>query len=205
MLAWLAYAKCGLHVPLARIAKDLEHQGVALASSTLCDAVGQAPWILEPVYDRLVSMLFACDLLQLDCTGIKVLQPREKGTHRGQFAVWCNHEISVYQFTVSKHGEHLTEFLGIGGDRQYVGYLVADAASNMNLLYANGLIVECGCWFHARSKFAAARERCSVGSQETERQKTGECSGGGAGEGQASVGAGWKRSDSKRVPLANIP
>ena len=166
MLSWLAYAKCGLHMPLARIAQDLEHQGVTFASSTLCDAIGHVAWLLEPIYDRLVAMLFAYDLLQLDGTGIKVLQPGEKGTHRGQFAVWCNHEISVYQFTVSKHGEHLAEFLGIGGERQYVGYLVADAASNMNVLYANGLIVECGCWFHARSKFAAARESAPTKAEE---------------------------------------
>ncbi len=32
-------------------------------------------------------MLFAHDLLQLDGTGIEVLQPGEKGTHRGQLAV----------------------------------------------------------------------------------------------------------------------
>ncbi len=59
---------------------------------------------------------------------------------------------------MSKHGEHLAEFLAIGSDCQYVGYQIADAASNMNLLYANGLIVECGCWFHARSKITTARE-----------------------------------------------
>ena len=166
MLAWLAYAKCGLHLPADRIAKDLAHRGVHLASSTLSDAFAKIAWLLEPVFDRLVAMLFAHDLVHADGTGMKVLEPGNKGTHRGQFVIWCNHEISVYQYTPSKHAELIADFLKVDGKWRYVGHLVADAASNMNSLYKGSGIIECGCWYHLRDKFEKARLGAPVQADE---------------------------------------
>ena len=166
MLAWLAYAKCGLHLPADRIAKDLAHRGVHLASSTLADAFAKIAWLLEPVFDRLVAMLFAHDLIHADGTGMKVLEPGNKGTHRGQFMIWCNHEISVYQYTTSKHAEPIADFLKVNGKWRYVGHLVADAASNMNSLYKGSGIIECGCWYHLREKFEKAIQGAPVQAEE---------------------------------------
>ncbi|MEN0068537.1 MAG: transposase [Myxococcota bacterium] len=63
MLAHLAYSKCGLHLPLKRIAEDLANQGVTLPSSTMSDAMGHTADLLEPVYDALLARLFASPLL----------------------------------------------------------------------------------------------------------------------------------------------
>jgi transposase/uncharacterized coiled-coil protein SlyX len=156
-LAHLVYSKCALHLPLARIAKDLRNQGVSLASSTLSDAMGHAADLLVPVHDRIVADLLASDVLHLDGTGLNVLRPSKKGgQYRGQMAAYCNHEATAYQFAPSKHGHHFADFLRLGTEHAFTGNLVVDAASNMNLLFEDTGITECGCWFHARDKFKKA-------------------------------------------------
>ena len=96
----------------------------------------------------------------------RVLEPGRHGSHRGQFAVFCDDEVTAYNFSPSKHGEHFAEFLRVGQQRAYKGKLVADAASNMNLLYADKTITECGCWYHLRQKFKEARPGAPVQAEE---------------------------------------
>mgnify|MGYP001591228983 CR=1 FL=1 len=165
-LAHIAYSKCCLHLPLARIAEDLHRLGVDVASSTLCDAMGHIALLLEPIRDQIMDELFASGLVHLDGTGIKVLVPGEKGSYTGQFTVLSNAQAATYHFTSTKEGEHLADLLRIGTDRAFRGYLVADAASNMNLLYADGSIIECGCWYHARDKFVDASGSAPVEATE---------------------------------------
>jgi len=165
-LAHIAYCKCALHLPLSRIAEDVLFLGVRLASSTLCGVMVQVAMLLTPIYDRIVAALFASMLMHADGTGLKVLEPGQKGTHRGQFVVYCNKRLTVYDFAPSKHGEHITKFLRIGEKDQYIGKLVADAASNMNGIYTNGLIIEHGCWQHLRKKFKDARASAPIKAEE---------------------------------------
>jgi transposase len=165
-LAHIAYCKCALHLPLARIAEDALYLGVRLASSTLCGVMVQIALLLTPIYDRIVAALFESRLMHADGTGLKVLEPGQKGTHRGQFVVYCNDRLTVYGFAPSKHGKHITKFLRIGKRDQFVGKLVADAASNMNGIYTNGLITECGCWQHLRGKFKVARASAPIKAEE---------------------------------------
>lgn len=166
MLAHLAYSKCGLHLPLKRIAEELANQGVTLPSSTMSDAMGHTADLLAPVYDALLNRLFASPLLHADGTGLTVLRPGQKGQYRGQFLAVCNEDATAYVFTPSKHGEHLTTFFRVGSPHGYEGFLVADAASNMNRLYDDGRILECGCWFHARDKFVEARPNAPFAAEE---------------------------------------
>ena len=93
--------------------------------------------------------------------------PQQARRHdSAQFAVYCNHELTAYDFTPSKHGEHFTNFLRVEEDNAYTGFLVADAASNMNTIFENGKIVECGCWYHLRDKFAEAKVGASLKAEE---------------------------------------
>jgi hypothetical protein len=50
----------------------------------------------------------------------------------------------------------MAELLRQGTNKAYHGYLIADAASNMDLLYEDGSVIECGCWYHARDKYEDA-------------------------------------------------
>lgn len=156
LYAHIAYSKCCQHLTLDRIADDLRRMGVDFAEATMCDAMGHIANLVDPLCDALVDEAFASGLLHLDGTGVKVLYPGEKGSYRGQFTVLSNDDVTAYFFSETKGGEHLTEFLRLGTKRAYKGYLVADAASNMDVLYADGTIIECGCWYHARDKFEEA-------------------------------------------------
>ena len=165
-LAHIVYSKCGLHLPLARTIEDLRRQGIELAMSTACDAMGHAADLLEPIVDRLVDQAFAGDVLQLDGTGLDVLLPGEPGKVRGQIAVCCNERVSLYVFSETRHGRHFADFLRVGTDRSYQGYLVADAGSNMNRLFKDGGITWCGCWQHAREMFVSARASSPLKAEE---------------------------------------
>ena len=84
-------------------------------------------------------------------------QPGEAGKHRGQFAVYCNDELSVYGYSESKYGHHFADFLRVGEHDEYCGFLVTDAASNMDLLEERPGIMRSGCWQHGRDNFKNAR------------------------------------------------
>lgn len=77
-----------------------------------------------------------------------------------------NEEATAYFFSKTKDGEHIANFLRVGTERSYRGYLVADAGSNLNLLYKDGLIVECGCWYHARENFVVAKASAPIEAAE---------------------------------------
>ena len=112
--------------------------------------------LLVPVYDRIVAALFDSDPLHLDGTGIKALTPGQKGSHRGQVAAYCNEALTVYAYSKDKKGQRMLDFLRVGESDGYRGRVVADAANNMDRMYADGSIEECGCWYHARDKFEKA-------------------------------------------------
>jgi len=169
-LAHLIHSKCGLHLPMNRVLEDLQRQGISVASSTACDAFKHAADLLGPIYDRLVDALFASKLVCADGTGVDVLRPDENGKYRGQIAVWCNTDWTIYQFSEDKSGVHFRDFLRLDAsdsDRRpaYQGRLVVDMGSNMNAAFWDSGIVKCGCWQHAREKFVAARARSPIAAE----------------------------------------
>jgi transposase len=157
-LAHIVNQKCGLHLPLQRIIEDLAHLGISLAKSTMCDAFGHAANLYQPVHDQLVrEEIFEVDLVHTDGTGLDTLTPGKGGKkYRGQVFAYATDRATLYQYAPSKHGEHIRAFLRAGTPDSYQGYLVADAGSNMDVLYKDGQITECGCWYHARKRFADA-------------------------------------------------
>ena len=169
-LAHLIHSKCALHLPMDRVLSDLERQGITLASSTACDAFKHAADLLDPIYDRLVDTLFASGVVCADGTGVDVLRPDETGKYRGQMAVWCNTDWTIYQFSADKRGQHFRDFLRLDpqpGDRRpaYQGRLVVDMGSNMSQLFKDTGIVKCACWQHAREMFVTARVSSPIAAE----------------------------------------
>lgn len=157
LIAHIVHGKCSLHLPLKRLIQDLAAKGMPIPKSTLSNVMRHAATLVTPIVDRIVAALFRSEVLHLDGTGIDTLHPGQAGKHRGQIAVCCNDRLTAYIYSPTKAGRHLAEFLGVGQPNGYQGRLVADAANNMDRLYADGRIVECGCWFHARDKFDVAK------------------------------------------------
>jgi hypothetical protein len=56
--------------------------------------------------------------------------------------------MTAYEFTTSRAGIHPQSFVA-----GWQGYLVADAYTGYDRLFANPALKEVGCWAHARRKF----------------------------------------------------
>ena len=143
LVAFVVHGKCGLHLPLVRLIQELASKGLSIAKATMSNVMRHAAGLLRPIYDRIIAALLGDSLLHLDGTGVKTLQPGEKGHHRGQFAVVCNSKATAYVYSCDKAAKHLLDFFGVGQAGGYVGRIVADAANNMDGLYVDGRIVDC--------------------------------------------------------------
>lgn len=164
MMAWILYAKCGMHLPLDRQRREFEHQGAPIPSATLTRWWCRGADLLLPLAAQLRLDLLADDHLQFDATGITVLDFAQGGrpAPQGQVLVFCNRSIAVFHFTTSKKGQDIEEFLTRverGPDGHVVrtipwkGTATADALSAHDRLFVGGDILEGGCNAHGLRKF----------------------------------------------------
>lgn len=161
LLAHLIVSKYTDHLPLHRLERAYERQGLFLHRSTLCDWLGACADLLRPLYDRMVSAVLQSQALHTDDTTVKM---QELVTHRLSTArLWvylgdAAHPYNVFDFTVNRKRDGPQRFLA-----NYRGYLHADAFSGYDGLYlpdprtAAARITEVACNAHARRKFYEAR------------------------------------------------
>ncbi len=161
LLAHLIVSKHTDHMPLHRLERAYERQGLFLHRSTLCDWLGACAELLRPLYDRMVSAVLRSRALHTDDTPVKM---QELLTHRLSTArLWvylgdAAHPYNVFDFTVNHKRDGPRQFLA-----NYQGYLQADAFSGYDGLYlpdprtAQARIIEVACNAHARRKFYEAR------------------------------------------------
>jgi transposase len=161
LLAHLIVSKYTDHMPLHRLERAYERQGLFLHRSTLCDWLGASAELLRPLYDRMVSAVLHSRALHTDDTAVKM---QELLTHRLSTArLWvyigdAAHPYNVFDFTTNRKRDGPQRFL-----TNFGGYLHADAFSGYDGLYlpdprsAAPRIVEVACNAHARRKFYEAR------------------------------------------------
>lgn len=162
LLAHLIVSKYTDHLPLHRLERICERQGVFLHRSTLSDWLGSCAGLLRPLYERLVAVVLRSRALHTDDTTVKM---QELITHRWRTArLWvyrgdAEHPYHVFDFTLNRKRDGPEQFLA-----DYQGYLHADAFSGYDRLYlpeartARARIVEVACNAHARRKFYEARD-----------------------------------------------
>jgi transposase len=161
LLAHLIVSKYTDHLPLHRLQRVYERQGVFLHRSTLCDWLGACADLLRPLYDLMVRVVLQSRALHTDDTTVKM---QELVTHLLSTArLWvylgdAAHPYNVFDFTVNRKRDGPQRFLA-----DYQGYLHADAFSGYDGLYlpdprtAAARIIEVACNAHARRKFYEAR------------------------------------------------
>jgi transposase len=161
LLAHLIVSKCVDHLPLHRLERVYQRQGLFLHRSTLCDWMAASAQLLRPLYDLMVSVVLQSRALHTDDTTVKL---QELVTHRLSTArLWvylgdAAHPYNVFDFTVNRKRDGPQQFLA-----SYQGYLHADAFSGYDGLYlpdprtATARIIEVACNAHARRKFYEAR------------------------------------------------
>ena len=166
LLAHLIVSKYVDHLPLYRLERIYERQGVFLPRSTTCDWLATCARLLQPLYDLMVAQVLLSRVVHTDDTPVK-MQNQAPGalTTTRLWIYWGDtaHPYSVFDFTLNHKRDGPQRFLA-----SYQGYLQADAFTGYDCLYvpASGdgkaRILEVACHAHARRKFHEARKSDAV-------------------------------------------
>jgi transposase len=155
LLAQLLIDKFLDHLPAYRQMKRFERNGVSLPYSTLISWISLASGLLEVLYEALKKEVLQSGYLQVDETGIKVLDQNKAGKkiHNGFFWVYHNsHKKLVffdYQKTRSKEAPQ-------GMLCEFQGYLQSDGYEVYDDFDKREGIVHLQCMAHARRYFVEA-------------------------------------------------
>jgi transposase len=161
-LAHLLVAKYCDHLPLYRQSEIYAREGLALDRSTLCDWVGQAAWLLDPVVAAIRRHVFAAEKIHGDDTTVPVLAPGLGRTKTGRLWVYVRDDrpfcggappAAAYFYSPDRRGEHPASHMAA-----FSGLLQADGYAGFEALYgakrtAPGPITEVACWAHCRRGF----------------------------------------------------
>jgi transposase len=159
--AHLIVSKYTDHLPLYRLERIYERQGLFIHRSTLCDWLAACADLLRPLYDLLVRVVLQSQALHTDDTPVKMQGLVTHVLSTARFWVYLGdaaHPYNVFDFTVTRQRDGPQHFLA-----NYQGYLHADAFSGYDGLYlpdprtSTARILEVACNAHARRKFYEAR------------------------------------------------
>jgi hypothetical protein len=160
-LAHLLASKFCDHIPLYRQSEIYARDGLELDRSTLCDWVGQAAWLLDPVVAAIRRHVFAAEKIHGDDTVVPVLAPGLGRTKTGRLWVYVRDDrpfagkaapAAAYFYSPDRGGEHPAAHLAT-----FTGLLQADGYAGFAALYdpartKPGPIIEVACWAHCRRK-----------------------------------------------------
>jgi transposase len=155
LVAHVLTSKYADHQPLHRLEGIFERHGVEISRSTMCDWVGQAADLLEPIVAEMKRQILLSPKIHTDDTPVKVQEEGGGGPCRKGF-LWTYIGVAndvVFDYTPGHSREGPVAFLG-----DYSGYLQADAFKGYDAVFARGKAVEVACWAHTRRYFWEARE-----------------------------------------------
>lgn len=153
LVAHVVAAKCSDSIPIDRLAKIYDREGLPLAKSTLNSLLHKASELLQPLIRGLREEVVSSDLVASDDTAIKVLKRKGKdsqGCFRAHFWTFLSlpDRLVSYSCRPTKGRTIPAEILGSSA-----GYLVCDGSPSYNSVTRDGQRLYCGCWAHARRKF----------------------------------------------------
>jgi transposase len=161
LVADVVVSKYADHLPLYRQSQILARQGVAIERSTLAQWVGAAAAELQPLHDRLLTLLKASPKLFCDETRCPVLDPGRGKTKTGFLWVIARDDrpwggtdppAVVYSYAPGRGGVHAVKLLdGFAGVLQVDGYAGYNALADP--ARSSGPVTLAYCWSHLRRKF----------------------------------------------------
>ena len=161
LLAEVLLRKYLEHMPIHRLVQSWQQLGLELPRSTVYGWALRGATVLEPLAKRIRWLALHAYLLQVDDTGVVVLdQSVEGGSKRGH--LWSclgDSRWAAYQYTPDWKAEGPEAFLA-----GRTGWMQADAYAGFNRLYepAGGTAIEVACWAHARRYFVKAKDAGDV-------------------------------------------
>ena len=159
LIAWALTAKYCDHLPLYRQEKMLARWGAPISRQNLCDWVGAATALLEPLVKRMKQDLLQGGYVQADETPIRCNDPDLKDGITTTGWLWALSRPGggvVFEWRSSRRHEEAERLLGdFAGVLQSDGYEAYAAYAR-----AHPQVEWAGCWAHARRRFfEAAAER----------------------------------------------
>ena len=151
LLAFIAYQKYGLYLPLYRQEKDFLQLNAPITRSTMARClITAAQEYLQPMYDFFHQKLLYRRFLMMDETPVQVLkEDGRRAQTKSYFWVIRTGEdglnpIILYNYTPTRAGENAKRFLnGIAPGF----YLMADGYQGYNKVRETN---RCCCWAHIR-------------------------------------------------------
>ena len=154
LLAHTVVSKFHDGLPLYRQEKMAARVGLELARGKLARWLIELTPVLQPLYNLLQETLFGYDIAQTDETGIQVLKEAGREAQSKSY-LWIrrggppDRPVVLVDYSPSKSGETAYGLLS-----EFQGYLVSDAASNIQVSVARNALIPVYCNDHARRKFA---------------------------------------------------
>ena len=161
LLAEVVLRKYLEHMPIHRLVQSWQQLGIELPRSTVYGWALRGAVLIQPIARAIRKEALAAHLLQVDDTGVVVLdQQAEGGSKRGH--LWSclgDSRWAAYQYTPDWKAEGPEAFLG-----KRAGWMQADGYAGFDRLYepAGGTAIEVGCWAHARRYFVKAKDAGDV-------------------------------------------
>lgn len=159
LVAAIMNAKYTNHMPLYRIAAELERTGVTLRKQTMANwMVLSAERYFSLLWDRLKAELVQRSVIQADETSVKVTKDgRSAGAESWMWLYRTgeydsSHAIILFEYQKTRSAEHPTKFL-----KGFTGTLVCDGYSAYSSMAKDHPGIEiANCWAHARRHFTNA-------------------------------------------------
>ena len=148
------------HLPLYRQKQRFARENIPIASSTIEGWVKQGLERLEPLYHQLKFDIKAKGYLQVDETGIKVLESEKKGaTHLGWY--WVYHSplggLVLMDYQPTRGSVATKEMLA-----NFKGYLQSDGYAVYEKIGQREEVTPVACWAHARREFERALDNDKI-------------------------------------------
>jgi transposase len=146
-IAKLVVDKCADAIPIYRIEKAMEREGVPIARSTMNDLVHLAAEVTTPLWKIAIAELRADPHVQADETSFRTqIRPE-----RSFIWTFLSESYTVYVYSSSRSGDTAKKVLG-----GTTGSLTVDGYTGYNVVTDVEGRERTGCWSHARRKLFEA-------------------------------------------------
>jgi transposase len=160
LLAQIMASKYADHLPLYRLERILRRHGIELSRSTMCNWMAVVADLLRPVVEYMADLVRQSRMIHTDATKMPYLDPEGAPGRSLSGQMWTyygdrEHPFTVFDFCGDHSAAGIDAFLK---DKNYRGYLNADAHNLYDHLFRTGDLIEVGCWAHCRRNFYEAKE-----------------------------------------------
>lgn len=155
-IAYIAYQKFVMGVPLYRQEQEWAQKGIMLSRQTMSNWLIKASDLyLKPIYDHIRSLFLVETVGHADETTLQVLKEKDKSAQSKSY-MWlyrtsgcAERQIVLFEYQPDRKAAHPAEFLSV-----FTGFLHADGYEAYHKLPETIKVV--GCWAHLRRKFDEA-------------------------------------------------